>query len=340
MSNEECIKCPICQEDAIKFQSTSDEIDIIKCQVCGEFGYGKGNNEPDLSEYDRAILKTYCYRYMKRDGEFRPSPITKETKDGIINSVNPPRTLINKINFIIKDLADNTKFFGETIKIERPFGYRLFFCKDNAELQNILDTLKQQEFITKASNSMLGVVNTAKDLPPREIVLTAKGLQYAETLFNRTNSNQCFVAMWFDDSTASLYETIQRAVTGNPKADRNSKEYGANYNIMKIDEKEHINYIPAEIISEIKRSKFMIADLSGYRGGVYYEAGFADGLGIPVILTCNKEWFEKHTDNNGIPHEGVHFDLKQKNILIWEDDKLDEFQRKLVARIGEIVGFN
>ena len=33
--------------------------------------------------------------------------------------------------------------------------------------------------------------------------------------------------------------------------------------------------IPSEIISEIKRSKFMIADLTGYRGGVYYEAGFA-----------------------------------------------------------------
>lgn len=340
MSNEECIKCPICDLDAIKCQSTSEEIDIIKCPVCGEFGYGKGNNEPDLSEYDRAILKTYCYRYMKSDGIHRPKPITKETKDEIINSINPPRTLIDKINFIIKDFSESTNFFGETIQIPRPNGHRSYFCRSEEELHNILEFFKKQEYITGNSNSILDVVNTTRDLPPREIVLTAKGLKYAETLFNRTNSNQCFAAMWFDDSTASLYETIQRAVTGNPKADRNSREFGANYNIMKIDEKEHINYIPAEIISEIKRSKFLIADLSGYRGGVYYEAGFADGLGIPVILTCNKKWFEKHTDNNGILHEGVHFDLKQKNILIWEDDKLDEFQRKLVARIGEIVGFN
>ena len=75
----------------------------------------------------------------------------------------------------------------------------------------------------------------------------------------------------------------------------------------------------------------MIADLTGNRGGVYYEAGFAEGLGIPVILTCK----ENEIDN-------VHFDLKQKNILIWTDENLKtgEFQRKLVARIVEVIGFN
>lgn len=340
MNNEECIKCPICQEDAIKFQSTSDEIDIIKCQVCGEFGYGKRNNEPNLSENDKTILKTYCYRYMKANGIHRPKHITKETKDEIINSINPPRTLNDKINFIIKDLADSTSFVGETIEIPRPNGHRSYFCKNEDELQNILEEIKQQEYITGNTVSIYDTIDTSNGLPPRKIAVTAKGLKYADTLFNRTNSNQCFVAMWFNESTTALYETIQKAVTGNPKADRNSIEFGANYNIMKIDEKEHINYIPAEIIEEIKKSKFMIADLSGYRGGVYYEAGFADGLGIPVILTCSKEWFEPHTDSKGKTHEGVHFDLKQKNILIWEDNKLDEFQKKLVARIEKIVGFN
>lgn len=337
-NNEETIKCPICDLDATIVHYR--DYDIINCHVCGEFEFGKWGNEPDLSEYDKTILKTYCYRYMQLNGILRHKPITKETKDEIINSINPPRTLIDKINFIIKDLADATKFFGETLEIPRPDGHRLFFCTSEDEFQNILEALKQQEYITPNSVPTTEVIDTSKDLPPRKVVLTAKGLQYAETLLSRTNSKQCFVAMWFDDSTASLYECIQKAVTGNPKADKNSKEFGANYNIMKIDEKEHLNYIPAEIISEIKRSKFLIADLSGYRGGVYYEAGFAEGLGIPVILTCSQKWFEKHTDNNGIPHEGVHFDLKQKNILIWEEDKLDKFQRKLVARIGEIVGFN
>ena len=58
-------------------------------------------------------------------------------------------------------------------------------------------------------------------------------------------------------STSSVYGTLRLTVSG--------------YN--KIDD---------EIVAEIRRSKFIIADFShgsdGARGGVYFEAGFAHGL--------------------------------------------------------------
>ena len=72
------------------------------------------------------------------------------------------------------------------------------------------------------------------------------------------------------------------------------------------------------VINQIKESRFLIADLTcdkkdGMRGGVYYEAGLAEGLGMPVILTCEKE-----AHNQGL----VHFDLKQFNTILWYiDDK-------------------
>ena len=46
----------------------------------------------------------------------------------------------------------------------------------------------------------------------------------------------------------------------------------------------------------------MVCDLTGYRGGVYFEAGFASGLGLPVIYTCRKDWAknQKLADKNGI----------------------------------------
>ena len=122
-------------------------------------------------------------------------------------------------------------------------------------MNNILEAIKDQGYITGNSVSMIDVVDMSNGKPPRRITMTAKGLQYADTMFSRTNSTQCFVAMWFDESTKQLYEKIHNAVTGNPNAEKTSPEYGANYSIMKIDEKDHINYIPAEIISEIKRSK-------------------------------------------------------------------------------------
>ena len=110
-------------------------------------------------------------------------------------------------------------------------------------------------------------------------------------------SNQAFVAMWFNDEVKEAYEkSIEPAIRD------------AGYDPVRIDRIEHNNKIDDEIIAEIRKSKFVIADFtSGFeggtliaRGGVYYEAGFAHGLGIPVIWTCHEDCIEH-----------VHFDTRQ-----------------------------
>ena len=79
--------------------------------------------------------------------------------------------------------------------------------------------------------------------------------------------------MWFDDSTLDAWEKgLKKGISD------------AGYAPLRISMKEHVNKICDEIISEIKRSRFIVADYTGHRGGVYYEAGFAAGLGLPVIL--------------------------------------------------------
>jgi nucleoside 2-deoxyribosyltransferase len=67
------------------------------------------------------------------------------------------------------------------------------------------------------------------------------------------------------------------------------------YRALKIDDWEHTNDINDELIAQIRRSKFMVCDFTGYRGGVYFEAGFAYGLGMEVIYTCRKDWCNKDT---------------------------------------------
>ena len=52
------------------------------------------------------------------------------------------------------------------------------------------------------------------------------------------------------------------------------------------------------------------------RGGVYYEAGFAQGLGLPVIWTCRKDMIDY-----------VHFDTRHCAHIDWEAP--DELKDKL-----------
>ena len=152
-------------------------------------------------------------------------------------------------------------------------------------------------------------------------VLTVEGYaRLAELEKVATNSSQAFVAMWFDDSMKEVYEIGIRPGIED-----------AGYEVRRIDRVEHINKIDDEIIAEIRRSRFVVADFThgdtGARGGVYYEAGFAHGLNIPVIFTCRKDVLED-----------IHFDTRQYNHIPWEPDKLVEFRKALSDRISAVIG--
>ena len=105
--------------------------------------------------------------------------------------------------------------------------------------------------------------------------LTVSGYGYlAEIDHAVVDSSQAFVAMWFDESMDEVWEK------GLLPAIRD-----AGYQALRIDRKEHLNKIDDEIVAEIRRARFLVADFTqgeaGQRGGVYYEAGFVWHLSYP-----------------------------------------------------------
>lgn len=135
-----------------------------------------------------------------------------------------------------------------------------------------------------------------------------------------TKRNQIFVAMMFSEENRSTYEQVYKAVIQS-----------LNYTAMRIDEKQFNGSIIGEITAEITDSVALIADLTGNRGGVYYEAGIARGLQlcnhpIKLILTCKQNFFE---------NERVHFDVSGDNIVLYEDD--DDLKQKLEKRLQAIL---
>jgi hypothetical protein len=134
----------------------------------------------------------------------------------------------------------------------------------------------------------------------------------------KIDSSQAFVAMWFNTQMDDAYVNgLLPAITRS------------GYKSVRIDKKEHNNKIDDEIVAEIRKSRFLIADFTcepeKARGGVYYEAGFAHGLGIPVIWTCREDSFAY-----------VHFDTRQYAHIVWKHPA-DLFEQ-LKNRIGATVG--
>lgn len=150
------------------------------------------------------------------------------------------------------------------------------------------------------------------------VTLTVRGLIAFEEDEVTTDSDSAFIAMWFSPEMTAAYDNaIAPAV----------EKLG--YRPVRIDRREHNNKIDDEIIAEIRRAHFVIADFScgadGARGGVYFEAGFAAGLGKTVIYMVREPDLEV-----------VHFDTRQFNHIVWTS--AEDLQTKLVNRIGATIG--
>jgi hypothetical protein len=127
--------------------------------------------------------------------------------------------------------------------------------------------------------------------------LTTDGLLAAEALENsQRDSAQGFVAMWFDESLRDVWQN------GFDPAIR-----AAGFDPFRIDAKDYVGPISDEIIAEIRRSRFVVADYTGQINGVYFEAGFALGLGLTVIPTCHADEAPQYfgLDHAGQPDRAV-----------------------------------
>ena len=149
--------------------------------------------------------------------------------------------------------------------------------------------------------------------------LTVQGHGYLNDIDRATPSSvQAFVAMWFDESMDPVWSEGFRPAIED-----------AGYEPVRIDQRDHLNKIDDQIITEIRRSQFLVADFThgedGARGGVYYEAGFAHGLDLPVIFTCRTDALDT-----------VHFDTRQYPHIVWRSP--DELRGRLSRRISAILG--
>jgi len=154
-----------------------------------------------------------------------------------------------------------------------------------------------------------------------QYILTIDGhARLAELEGRDTGSSRAFVAMWFDPSMNDAWERgIKPGIEDS------------GYEPVRIDKAEFNDRIDDEIVAEIRRSRFLVADFTQdgdrARGGVYYEAGFAHGLGLPVIFTCRQDVID-----DGL----IHFDTRQYNHIAWTTP--EELRKRLADRIGATIG--
>ncbi len=308
-------------------QHDGDRINVFSPRAGGEYAISRRAQSAihTLDEPLKARLTSWLCE-QRREGVVCPM-ITGDT----LPEIQERRTLsiAKRVAEILRFIHAKTRLLGtevvfcvpyggvQELDLESPVGqaidnfYNMLVCSECAsgeELMFLLSYLGEQGLIE----------NRGKHNKRKGCVLTIEGLtRISEMEMPQANSAQAFVAMWFDGSMNDAWSHgIKPAIQA------------AGYDPMRIDRKEHANKIDDEIIAEIKRSRFVVADFTHgdeVRGGVYYEAGYAYGLHTPVIFCCRSDCLDR-----------LHFDTRQYNHIVW--DQPEELCQKLSTRISALIG--
>jgi hypothetical protein len=304
---------------------------IYDCAKCGrinidpDFGPDIDNNT--FTKEDGHII-SICLRNQHETGTRYRKPLTEQYLRQMIKEYHPPDEL-EKLDIALTNLQRRSSFVAKQLAINLIADYPYYHYKADYELNSVLKLLHDEDLIKV----------TDPQNPYMDLHITTKGYQRLREIGKAKDSRQCFVAMWFSSEMKAVYEkAIKPGIEYIEEGEAEPR-----YKALRIDAKMHTNDINAEVIAEIRRSRFMVCDLTGYRGGVYFEAGFAYGLGLQVIYTCRGDWLESENlvDQNGkvinqlfdskgkkiaVSKEGIHFDLEHRNRTAWSDDNLDLFK--------------
>ena len=259
------------------------------------------------NDRERAILTTWI---LSRQREGDAPEVSREIIDRVQNRELKPISPVIRAEKLLR-------YLGETVDPGIQVSIRDLVADDEVlaltesvseeDASLIVEWLDGRGWLSMSSSG--GIVKVTLDGYQR----------LAELDTPNTNSHQVFVAMWFDDSTKQLRETIRQSI----------ESVGLTPYI--VDEDSFENKICDKIVVEIRRSRLVVADFThgedGARGSVYYEAGLAKGLGLPVVWTCRESQMK-----------GLHFDTNHYPHLGWEDDQLTDFRGRLSDRLHLLVG--
>ena len=295
--------CPVCKTPA-DIQSGGDGgSSKVICPRCGKFSIGWQARPP--AEYFSASQTANLSGWIR---EHQGCAIAVPDMAHLTSLPTP--SVGEKAERLMLHLAKNNSKPGGYIQISDRSAELLgiCWCQDQEEFLFILlkYLVTERGFLTR------GTDNYGKS----GYQITTKGWSYLDDLGSKSkDSRQGFIAMWIDDSVNEAWKAIDQGIRA------------AGYNALRIDQKQYNNEITDEIIAEIRKSRFLVADLTDHRNGVYFEAGFAKGLGLEVVWLCRRDELEK-----------AHFDTRQYNFIVWEADKLTDLSKALQNRIEATIG--
>ena len=228
--------------------------------------------------------------------------ITRLEKEGTLP------TPVEQAENLVLWLGEDQSHAGDIVRVEFDSALARIGAVDRDGVRFILDAMEEQQ-----------IIEAHTDSEGASVRLSFEGWQEFDRLVRQSSdSPRAFMAMKFgDDALDDIFLNHFKPAVAD-----------TGFALVRLDESPQAGLIDVRLRVEIRRSRFLVADLTEASQGAYWEAGFAEGLGKPVIYTCEKSVFEQ---------VGTHFDTNHMHTISWTKDKPELAAEALKATIRETL---
>ncbi|MES2770223.1 MAG: nucleoside 2-deoxyribosyltransferase [Bdellovibrionota bacterium] len=220
-------------------------------------------------------------------------------------------------------------------QLSKTSAYDRFFIQDqdrawarianDEELLQILQYLFNKKLIKTRRSDVPVSALTAFNFHNVEWQMTVDGWAHISKQNISQNTNKVFIATqfkWTEGNSQDAIDAIKNAC----------KDCGYDANVVS---QAHTDNITNKIMSEIKDSKFVVAELTYNNRGVYFESGYARGLGKPVFHLIKSD----HVDGDDKEGKRIHFDIQQIMYRQWDNyEQLREMLRDWIKVTAGVYG--
>lgn len=286
----------------------------VKCPVCKNY---------DISDEAISLLsechdekKTLLSAIVRRHFDFKghPETITTDNWQALASQAPDKNDVPSKVRYLLGYIAKKSRFPSDRIALNGKTDYPICFAANTKEFEFYIRYATEAGFL-----DLTIVCGDTTDV--WQYWLTAKGWEETRRI-PTLDSPYAFVAMAFakeGDLEALLTNAFEHAI--QPAIEKDAGYEKA----IRIDKEEFLGDVVFEIIARIKECRFVVADVTDHRNGVYFEGGYAMGMDMKVIWTCHKDHIKT-----------AHFDTNHLNHIVWDD--VGEFRKSLANRILATIG--
>jgi nucleoside 2-deoxyribosyltransferase len=290
--------CFICKGEVESFDPGENGT-TVNCKVCKPYTI---REKPLRGLYQGDLTNPHLVSGAIRELNERGLKVIINDFESLLGSVVVPNGPLERIDRIVLHIFRQMETYDAKVRL-LDHDYSIAYARSISEFRFLIDRASELRYLDRHRNGDID-----------DCQLTIEGWRHVgELRKNEIMTNQAFIAMSFDPTLRSVYlEGVKPALI----------ETG--YIPLRVDEAEYNDKIDDRIIADIRKSGLVIADFTQHKAGVYFEAGFALGLGIPVIWICRDKDIES-----------THFDTRQYNHIVWTNAQ--DLKEKLVARIEATV---